>query len=425
MGYTQKLGLLAQSVFQDSSLNVGIGGSPSGSYKFEVTGTSKFSSRINLNASSGFAELYLKGASSTTGMYLFDNGTESGLWKVDSGYMAFATTNTERIRITSTGNVGIGTSSPSSIFEVAQTNGIITQRGNTGYSVFRSYGGDGTNSDVVEFQIRNRVDGSNMVSIGNFTSHDLTFRTANTERMRITSDGKLKLNSTSAGGTNLEMYLIENDGLYINSNEGATARAIYFQTGGTQRMLITSSGNVSVNSGSSVSPELAVRGTTGSNSVGGSARLGIYDDATSGSRGWLLQIDGSSQLRTFYYNGSAWSTNGYQTTGGTWTNSDERRKENISLLGYGLNEVLQLIPKQFNYKVDELKKPYMGFVAQDVLPIIPEAVQSYLEGEKEDEKEFYAMNYDNLVPVLVKAIQEQNQLISELSAKVSALENKS
>jgi hypothetical protein len=67
---------------------------------------------------------------------------------------------------------------------------------------------------------------------------------------------------------------------------------------------------------------------------------------------------------------------------------------------------LQLIPKQFTYKIDENKKPYMGFIAQDVLPIIPEAVQSYLEGEKEDEIEFYAMNYDNLVPVLVNAIKE-------------------
>ena len=74
------------------------------------TGAATFSSsRINLNSPSGFAELYVKGSGSTTGMYLFDQNTESGLWKVDSGYMAFGTNNTERMRITSSGNVGIGT----------------------------------------------------------------------------------------------------------------------------------------------------------------------------------------------------------------------------------------------------------------------------------------------------------------------------
>ena len=51
MGYTQKLGLLAQSVFQDSSLNVGIGAAPSGTYKFEVTGTAKVSSTLLVSGS--------------------------------------------------------------------------------------------------------------------------------------------------------------------------------------------------------------------------------------------------------------------------------------------------------------------------------------------------------------------------------------
>ena len=49
MGYTQKLGLLAQSVFQDSSLNVGIGAAPSGTYKFEVTGTGKVSGNLTVS----------------------------------------------------------------------------------------------------------------------------------------------------------------------------------------------------------------------------------------------------------------------------------------------------------------------------------------------------------------------------------------
>ena len=46
MGLTQKLGLLAQGVVSDSSLNIGVGAAPSGSYKFEVTGTAKVSNTL-------------------------------------------------------------------------------------------------------------------------------------------------------------------------------------------------------------------------------------------------------------------------------------------------------------------------------------------------------------------------------------------
>ena len=69
----------------------------------------------------------------------------------------------------------------------------------------------------------------------------------------------------------------------------------------------------------------------------------------------------------------------------------------------------------------------MGFVAQDVLPVIPEAVQSDMDGKEQ----YYAMDYANLVPVLVKAIQEQQAMIDaqtkaieELRKLVEELKNK-
>ena len=72
MGYTQKLGLLAQSVFQDSSLNVGIGAAPSGTYKFEVTGTAKVSSTLLVSgALTGSSSATFSGNLSVTGNNLF------------------------------------------------------------------------------------------------------------------------------------------------------------------------------------------------------------------------------------------------------------------------------------------------------------------------------------------------------------------
>ena len=202
-----------------------------------------------------------------------------------------------------------------------------------------------------------------------------------------------------------------------NTISASGANIIALTTNGTERMRITSGGNLSVNSGSTVAPELGVRGTTGSNTIGASARIAIYDDATSGSRSWIFQIDGSSQLRTFYYNGSTWATNGYQTTGGTWTNSDARRKTNIENLEYGLNQVLQLNPKKFNFIHDieggNFRQKDMGFIAQEVLSVMPLAVDNYIDGEKD----YYSMNYSNMIPALVNAIKE-------LKAELDTLKNK-
>lgn len=91
---------------------------------------------------------------------------------------------------------------------------------------------------------------------------------------------------------------------------------------------------------------------------------------------------------------------------GNWVNvSDERKKENITDLSYGLNEVLQLRPTSFNYKRNG--EHTIGFLAQQVLPIIPEAVYG-------TESEGYGMSYTTLTPVLVKAIQEMNLKITDI-----------
>jgi hypothetical protein len=159
-------------------------------------------------------------------------------------------------------------------------------------------------------------------------------------------------------------------------------------------------------------PGINIQGGSSSNTAQSAPFVQIYDQ--SNNRAWVTQIDASYQYATFYYGGSSYTKVGYQTTGGTWTNSDERRKENIEICNYGLNEVLQLIPKKFNFKIDERKIVNLGFIAQDVLPIIPESVQADIDNEEE----YYAMNYSNLVPVLVKAIQEQQSQIEELKALI-------
>jgi hypothetical protein len=194
-------------------------------------------------------------------------------------------------------------------------------------------------------------------------------------------------------------------------------------TNGAERMRITSGGIIQTGTGASSiyisaasgAPYINLDGGAGSSTAALAANY-RFGNAISGVF-WLMQLDASNQFGTWYYN-SGWTKVGYQTTGGTWTNSDERRKENIKLSDYGLNEVLQLIPKKFNFKNDERKIINLGFIAQDVLPIIPEAVQTDID----DNKEYYAMNYSNLIPVLVKAIQEMNTKLDEQNQTIQNLQ---
>jgi hypothetical protein len=145
----------------------------------------------------------------------------------------------ERIRITSAGNLYVGAACGAR--GSTATKGLIKM---------------GTSQEYFELQATSTSTTTGLLfsdgSTGNYglvqydSTDNMNLYTAGSERLRITSDGKLKLTSTSGGGTNLDMYLLENDGLYINSNEGATARGIYFQTGGTEKMRISSAGNVGI-----------------------------------------------------------------------------------------------------------------------------------------------------------------------------------
>lgn len=103
---------------------------------------------------------------------------------------------------------------------------------------------------------------------------------------------------------------------------------------------------------------------------------------------------------------------GAYCTGTSWINaSDIAYKANIKDLKYGLNEILKLQPKEFDFKQDGSHQ--VGLVAQEVEKIIPEVV-SGKEGEK-------GLSYGNLVAVLVKAIQQQQAQIESLKVEIEEL----
>jgi hypothetical protein len=105
------------------------------------------------------------------------------------------------------------------------------------------------------------------------------------------------------------------------------------------------------------------------------------------------------------------------TSDGTLTTStsDEKFKFNIKPLNYGLSTLLQLKPVNFQWIKGEEED--LGFIAQDVAEIIPEAVNTNWNSD-------LLFRYESLIPILTKAIQEQQALIKALEQRILILENK-
>ena len=85
-------------------------------------------------------------------------------------------------------------------------------------------------------------------------------------------------------------------------------------------------------------------------------------------------------------------------------NSDQRLKTEIATLNYGLNEILQLNPVSYYWKKDRNTQDQksIGLIAQEVLPLLKELVRT-----AQDKDQTLSVNYSGLIPVLIKALQEQ------------------
>jgi hypothetical protein len=101
--------------------------------------------------------------------------------------------------------------------------------------------------------------------------------------------------------------------------------------------------------------------------------------------------------------------------------SDFNLKNSIEPINYGINCINKLKPVSYlwndvNRKLDSTI-PDIGFIAQDVMDVIPEAVRSNGDGDLQ-------LNYKAITATLVKAIQEQQALIKALEQRIINLENK-
>lgn len=104
-------------------------------------------------------------------------------------------------------------------------------------------------------------------------------------------------------------------------------------------------------------------------------------------------------------------------TGDWMAGSDRAYKKDIDYdFKYGLAQVKQLKPVSFIHQEAKDNKKQIGFIAQDVIKVIPEIVSG--------EEGAYGLSYGQLTAVLVKAMQEQGEMIRGQQKAISALEQR-
>ena len=105
------------------------------------------------------------------------------------------------------------------------------------------------------------------------------------------------------------------------------------------------------------------------------------------------------------------------------TFSDERLKQNIEPIENALTSLSQLRTVKYHLKdadTSESKKR-LGLIAQDLVGVLDEVIE--LIPQAEDDNEYLSLRYTEIIPVLVKAIQEQQATIEALTERLTALEN--
>ena len=192
--------------------------------------------------------------------------------------------------------------------------------------------------------------------------------------------------------------------------------SLYFSNNGsTDHMVLDSSGNLLV--GQTTKSQTTVgfyAAATGEVSACQSA-------STNAATQWNTYSTGASAFR-FYVGmgGTIYATS--TTISGI---SDIRLKENIRDLDEGLDVVMALKPRKFDWKEGKGAdiKNARGFIAQEFEEVLPDMIDTWKDPAPEGEEPYKAVNA-NLIPTLVKAIQEMKSIIDDQATRIAALEAK-
>ena len=375
----------------DTSQNVGIG----------TTATTTYRATIANNGGNQLRLYATDVASSTTNTidfwYLDSGGSPYNNTSIRSlstanagnGNLVFYTTPTsgsltERMRIDSSGNVGIGTSSPAQKLQVLAVNttgfaGAAIQNQNTNVGI----AGVQFSSDTTYFksaigQVRSDANGVGSLVFYNASSTGAANWSTSDERMRIDSSGNLLVGTTSSGGK-ISSYQTANDvALYARCTNASQTQIVF---------------NVEADRNTTNNTFYAISYT---NNGAGAYKFRVAD-----------------------------SGNVTNTNNSYGAISDIKLKENITDATPKLDKLNQVRIVNYNFIGDEQKQ--LGVIAQELEQIFPSMVEESPDKDKQGNDlgtKTKAVKYSVFVPILIKAMQEQQATINALTARIVALESK-
>ena len=281
----------------------------------------------NLSASTGaFTNLTVSGAFTSQGI---DDNADATAITIDSSE-----------------KVGVGIVSPERAFHVFSTEIVQAMIETSGSSARLAFESSGSNTNA-----------GNLIAVD---ANDMFFRTNNSERMRIFSDGTGSVGSSSStGGDQVKFHKVGNSGFLLNlNNAGQSSQNLISSQSGTAEMVHCQFNNSNGNVGT-------------------------------------IKTSGSSTV----YN----------------TSSDYRLKENVVEIKDATAKLKQLKAYRFNFIADA-DTTLDGFLAHEVQTIVPEAVSGEKDAVDPDGNiDPQGIDQSKLVPLLVKTIQE-------LEARITALE---
>ncbi len=331
------------------------------------------------------------------------------------------------------GNLGVGTTSPvgridtnDSVNDISYTSFRNSNTGASARARLRIGNNGSSNAFTVDVYGGNHSTSANLVEITNQFNAALSFGTNGIERGRFSAAGNFGISEGNnptqvlslyrAGSTNALMSAGNSNtgldgawfGVDTTGNGIVNVRGSFpllFSTNANERGRFTAGGDF-----------LTAGKTTASFTTVGAELLANGQINTASANLDNLNV----------YNTTAAAYRFYVSSGGTVfaTNttisaiSDQRLKENVRDLDVGLDAIMALKPRKFDWKEGkgQDKKDVRGFIAQEFEQVFPDLIDEWKDPAPEGEEPYKSVRQD-LIPVLVKAIQE-------LSAKVAALEAK-
>ena len=399
-------------------------------------GTSSPSQELHI-ASSGEADIRLQGSGSGNHLDIFHNASDFGLWGTGTQQLKLATNNSERMRIDSSGNVGIGTSSPHGKLRLNDDSGAcqlyMTSENSSDCSIIFGRQNDLATGSISYFHSDDslrlngynnnesmRIDSSRNVLVGTTTS-TVGFNNA-IEGVNLRAEGRIFASADQDYPLNLsrntndgDIAVFRKDGTTVGSIGSAFGNRMFVGSGDTAvrfagdlDTIVPWNGSTNALRDASIDlgeatgrfKDLYLSGTANVEKVSATRTNGVCGEFNRSNNGHAVQFFHNSVLvGSVSVTGSATSYN---------TSSDQRLKENIQDADDAGSKIDAIQVRQFDWKSDGSHQDY-GVIAQELVEVAPEAVTA---GETEDD--MMSVDYSKLVPTLIKEIQTLRNRVAQL-----------